>query len=87
MGMDVRLCAPRACWPSERVQGMAADAARETGARITITEDIDAAVAGVDFVYTDVWLSMGEPKEKWAERIKLLMPFQVNTVLMTKTGI
>jgi ornithine carbamoyltransferase len=86
MGMDVRLCAPRACWPSDSVQEMASEAARETGARITITEDIDAAVAGVDFVYTDVWLSMGEPKEKWAERIRLLLPFQVNADLMAKTG-
>lgn len=86
MGMDVRLCAPRACWPSDRVQEMAAGAARETGARIMVTEDIDVAVAGVDFVYTDVWLSMGEPKEKWAERIRLLLPYQVNADLMTKTG-
>jgi ornithine carbamoyltransferase len=86
MGMDVRLCAPRACWPSDRVQEIAADTARETGARITITEDIDDAVNGVDFVYTDVWLSMGEPKEKWAERIKLLLPYQVNADLMAKSG-
>ena len=60
--------------------------ATETGARIMITEDIDAAVKGVDFVYTDVWVSMGEPKEKWAERIKLLMPYQVNAALMARTG-
>lgn len=86
MGMDVRLCAPRACWPSDRVQEIAAHAARETGARIMITEDIDAAVDGVDFVYTDVWLSMGEPKEKWAERIRLLLPYQVNADLMAKSG-
>lgn len=86
MGMDVRLCAPRACWPADSVREMAEGAARQTGARISITEDIDAAVAGVDFVYTDVWLSMGEPKEKWAERLKLLMPYQVNGALMKKTG-
>ncbi len=86
MGMDVRLCAPKACWPSEAIQNEAQTIASETGARIMITEDIDAAVAGVDFVYTDVWVSMGEPKEKWAERIKLLQPYQVNAALMEKTG-
>jgi ornithine carbamoyltransferase len=86
MGMDVRLCAPVACWPSEAIQQEAQAIASETGARILITEDIDAAVAGVDFVYTDVWVSMGEPKEKWAERIKLLSPYQVNAALMGKTG-
>ena len=86
MGMDVRLCAPKACWPGQTVQEEARALAAETGARITITEDVDAAVSGVDFVYTDVWVSMGEPKEKWAERIKLLMPYQVNAALMAKTG-
>lgn len=86
MGMDVRLCAPRECWPEEAVQREAQEIAGTSGARIMITDDIDAAVAGVDFVYTDVWVSMGEPKEKWAERIKLLMPYQVNVGLMDKTG-
>jgi ornithine carbamoyltransferase len=86
MGMDVRLCAPEACWPSEAIQQEARAIASETGARIMITEDIDAAAAGVDFVYTDVWVSMGEPKEKWAERIKLLLPYQVNAALMERTG-
>ncbi|CAN0602801.1 unnamed protein product, partial [Ectocarpus sp. 12 AP-2014] len=86
MGMDVRLCAPQACWPSEAIQQEAHTIAANTGARITITDDIDAAVAGVDFVYTDVWVSMGEPKEKWAERINLLQPYQVNATLMAKTG-
>lgn len=86
MGMDVRLCAPKACWPSEAIQKEAETIADETGARIMITEDIDAAVAGVDYVYTDVWVSMGEPKEKWAERIELLQPYQVNAALMEKTG-
>ncbi|MBL4611583.1 ornithine carbamoyltransferase [Halopseudomonas sp.] len=86
MGMDVRLCAPQACWPTEAIQAEARDIASATGARILITEDIDLAVKGVDFVYTDVWVSMGEPKEKWAERIKLLLPYQVNSALMEKTG-
>jgi len=86
MGMDVRLCAPKACWPSPEIQDQARAVASETGARIMITEDTDAAVKGVDFVYTDVWVSMGEGKEKWAERIKLLTPYQVNAALMAKTG-
>lgn len=86
MGMDVRLCAPEACWPSQSIQDEARSLAQETGAQITITDDIDKAVKGVDFVYTDVWVSMGEPKEKWAERIKLLTPYQVNAALLAKTG-
>ncbi|MCD2175764.1 ornithine carbamoyltransferase [Rhizobium sp. C4] len=86
MGMDVRLCAPEACWPSAEIRHEADEIAKETGARITITADIGQAVKDVDFVYTDVWVSMGEPKEKWAERIKLLMPYQVNAALMKRTG-
>ncbi|HDZ39022.1 MAG TPA: ornithine carbamoyltransferase [Marinobacter sp.] len=86
MGMDVRLCAPKVCWPEQSIQDEAQAIAQETGARITITEDLDAAVAGVDFIYTDVWVSMGEPKEKWGDRIKLLMPYQVNAAVMEKTG-
>ncbi|PRB82007.1 ornithine carbamoyltransferase [Pseudomonas sp. MYb185] len=86
MGMDVRLCAPRACWPGAGIQQEAERIAQVTGARIMITEDVDSAVAGVDFVYTDVWLSMGEPEEKWAQRIKLLLPYQVNAALMARTG-
>lgn len=86
MGMDVRLCAPKNCWPVASIQADARAIAEQTGARITITEDIDAAVQGVDFIYTDVWVSMGEPQEKWAERIELLMPYQVNAELMAKAG-
>lgn len=86
MGMDVRLCAPRACWPTQAIQDEAQAIALETGARLRITEQIDAAVSGVDFIYTDVWVSMGEPKEKWAERIELLMPYQVNSALVAKSG-
>lgn len=86
MGMDVRLCAPKALWPQPSVQDEARAIAQATGARLTLTDDVDAAVAGVDFVYTDVWVSMGEPKEAWAERIKLLMPYQVNAAVMAKTG-
>lgn len=86
MGMDVRLCAPKACQPEPEVQAYAQAIAEKTGARITITDDIAAAVQGVDYVYTDVWVSMGEPDEVWTERIKLLMPYQVNAALMAKTG-
>lgn len=86
MGMDVRLCAPQSCWPTADIRQQAEQIASTTGARIMITDDIDSAVAGVDFVYTDVWVSMGEPEEKWAERIKLLLPYQVNAALMARTG-
>ena len=86
MGMDVRLCAPRDCWPVEDVQREAREIAEQTGARITLTESVDEAVQGVDFVYTDVWVSMGEAKEKWAERIRLLKPYQVTREVMAKTG-
>ena len=86
MGMDVRLCAPPGCWPDAGIRRQAEQIASTTGARILISEDIDRAVAVVDFVYTDVWLSMGEPEEKWAERIKLLLPYQVNAQLMARTG-
>ncbi len=86
MGMDVRLCAPKSLWPTQAIQDEAQQIARETGARITLTEDVAEGVKGVDFVYTDVWVSMGEPKEKWAERIDLLKPYQVNAEVMEKTG-
>lgn len=86
MGMDVRLCAPKAYWPIAAIIEEAKAIAAETGARVTLTEDVDAAVKGVDFIYTDVWVSMGEPKEKWAERIKLLSPYQVTSEVMAKTG-
>ncbi|HCP03474.1 MAG TPA: ornithine carbamoyltransferase [Pseudomonas sp.] len=86
MGMDVRLYAPRACWPEESIQREAREIAEQTGARVTLTESVDEAVRGVDFVYTDVWVSMGEAKEKWAERIKLLKPYQVTREVMEKTG-
>jgi len=84
--MDVRLCAPKECQPEQAIQDYAYAVAKITGARITITDDIDLAVKDVDFVYTDVWVSMGEPQEIWAERIKLLMPYQVNAQLMAKVG-
>jgi ornithine carbamoyltransferase len=86
LGMDVRMVAPRALWNSSEVTAAAMKIAATTGARVTHTEDVDEGVAGVDFVHTDVWLSMGEPKEKWAERIELLHPYQVNADLMKRTG-
>ena len=86
MGMDVRLCAPRSLWPDQAMQDEAQAIADKTGARITLTEDVGKALKGADFVYTDVWVSMGESKEKWAERIDLLMPYQLNADVMAKTG-
>jgi ornithine carbamoyltransferase len=86
MGMDVRMVGPRELWNPEGVIAAASAIAETTGARITHTENVADGVAGVDFIYTDVWLSMGEPKEKWAERIDLLLPYQVNADLMKSTG-
>lgn len=86
MGMDVRLCAPKACWPAQEIINEAESIATKTDARLTITEDVSAAVQGVDFVYTDVWLSMGESKDQWAERIDLLTPYQVTAEVIAKTG-
>ena len=86
MGMDVRLCAPRALWPAEPVVARARALASKSGARIMLSDDPKAAVAGCDFVYTDVWVSLGEPPAKWAERIALLKPYQVNGALMAASG-
>jgi ornithine carbamoyltransferase len=86
MGADVRLCAPKALWPNETVVAKALRLAAASGARITLSDDPKASVAGCDFIYTDVWVSLGEPPEKWAERIKLLKPYQVNAALMSATG-
>jgi len=86
MGMDVRICGPKELWPSEEYRKIAEDLAAASGAKLTITDDIKAAVKDVDFIHTDVWVSMGEPKEVWAERIKLLKPYQVNLALMKAAG-
>ena len=86
MGMDVRLCAPKALWPREPVVARARSLAAKTGARITLSDDPGKAVAGCDFVYTDVWVSLGEPPERWGERIELLKRYQVNAALMAATG-
>ena len=85
MGMDVRIGAPRAYQPTAETVRLCEEVAAETGARLTITEDPVEAVRGVDFVHTDVWVSMGEPVEAWDERIQALLPYQVNTELMAAT--
>jgi ornithine carbamoyltransferase len=86
LGMDVRIGAPRALWPSDEHVALCRGFAAGSGARITVTDDPLVAVAGVDFVHTDVWVSMGEPIESWGERVDLLLPFQVNADLMAATG-
>jgi ornithine carbamoyltransferase len=86
LGMDVRLCAPKALWPADDLVKTCQGIADETGARLTITDDVDAGVKGVDFLYTDVWLSMGEDTSKWGERIELLRPYQVNGDVLRRTG-
>jgi ornithine carbamoyltransferase len=86
MGMDVRLAAPRELWPADEVVSRAHALARESGARLMLTEEPEKGVAGCDFVHTDVWVSMGEPAEKWAERIRLLKRYRVTAALMAATG-
>ena len=86
MGMDFRAAAPKAFWPSEELVAKCREIAKETGAKITLTENPDEAAKGVDFLYTDVWVSMGEPDSAWEERIKLMMPYQINMELIRKTG-
>lgn len=78
MGMDVRLCAPEGFLPAEELVEQCREIAKSSGAKITITSDINEGVKGVDFLYTDVWVSMGEPEEAWEERIKLMKPYQIN---------
>ena len=86
LGLDIRIVAPKALWPTDEVQSEARRLAAESGARITVTDDVAAGVAGADFLYTDVWVSMGEPKEVWAERIALLAPYQVSMDTIRATG-
>ena len=86
VGMDFRIAAPVACQPEKELVEKCMKIAETTGAKITITDNVDEAVKGADFLYTDVWVSMGEPDSVWAERIKLLTPFQVNMDVVKKTG-
>jgi ornithine carbamoyltransferase len=86
LGMDVRIAAPAELQPDADLQAVAAKIAEGTGARIAVTDDVTATVAGVDFVYTDVWVSMGEPADEWDRRIKLLLAYQVNRAVLEATG-
>ena len=86
MGMDVRIGAPRNLWPDEKLLEYARDLEKVNKGTLTLTEDPREAVNGVQFIHTDVWVSMGESSEVWAERIKLLQPYQVNAELMAATG-
>ncbi len=86
MGMDVRIVAPRSLWNSAEVVEQARAIAEQTGARLLHTEDVAEGVAGVDYLYTDVWVSMGEPPETWTERIELLRPYQVDMAMVKATG-
>lgn len=86
LGMDFRAAAPKDCQPSIELQKQCLEIAETTGAKINITEDINEAVKDCDYLYTDVWVSMGEPDKVWAERIKLLLPYQINKKTMLLTG-
>ena len=86
LGMDVRLCAPKALWPNDDLVRTCRQIAEETGARLTVTEDVDEGVSGVDYLYTDVWLSMGEDASKWGERIEQLRAYQINGDVLKRTG-
>jgi ornithine carbamoyltransferase len=86
MGMDIRLAGPKDCWPHQDIIDASRAVATETGAKITLTEDAETAVRGCDFLYTDVWVSMGQPVELWGERIKQMLPYQVNSKMMAATN-
>ena len=86
MGMDFRAVAPKQMWPDKKLVAQCNEIAKETGATITLTESVEDGVKGVDFIYTDVWVSMGEADEVWKERIKMMIPYQVNAKMMVITG-
>ena len=86
LGLDFRSVAPRALWTSDEIYEQACAIAERTGARITRTEDVDSGVKGCDFLYSDVWVSMGEPEDVWQERINLLTPYRIDSEMMRKTG-
>jgi ornithine carbamoyltransferase len=86
LGMDVRIASPSSLWPNEEIADLAREVATQQGGRLTLTEDVEEAVKGADVLLTDVWVSMGEPADVWAERIELLLPYQVNARTMELTG-
>jgi ornithine carbamoyltransferase len=86
LGMDARICAPAALQPSAEVRDIAAGLADKSGAKLTVTADVSTGVAGADFVYTDVWLSLGEPEDQWDTRIDQLLPYQVNAAVLEATA-
>ena len=86
LGMDVRLCGPKTNWPEDGLVETCRKIAAQTGAKLTLTEDVTEGVKGADFLHTDVWVSMGEPISVWEERVKLLLPYQVNKRAMELTG-
>jgi len=86
MGMDIRLVAPKAFWPETDLVAQCQDIAKHTGAKITLTENVKEGVKGCDFLYTDVWVSMGESKDAWDERVKLMTPYQINMDIIKATG-
>jgi ornithine carbamoyltransferase len=86
LGMNVRIAAPRSLWPADALVAGAREFAAASGGRVTITDNVEEAVSGCDVLLTDVWVSMGEADEVWAERIELLMPYQINAQAMALTG-
>ena len=86
LGMDVRLCAPRDLWPEDALIEQCQSIATQTGARLTLTEHVEEGLDGVDFIHTDVWVSMGEPESVWAKRIEVLSPYQVNSTAVSQSG-
>ncbi|EKO3923276.1 ornithine carbamoyltransferase [Vibrio metschnikovii] len=86
MGMDIRLVAPKAFWPDRQLVDICQSIAQQTGASITLTEDVAEGVKGCDFLYTDVWVSMGEDPEAWDERVAIMTPYQVNMAAIRATG-
>jgi ornithine carbamoyltransferase len=86
MGMDVRLCAPKENLPDKELVNKCLEIAEKSGAKITLTSDVATGVKDADFLYTDVWVSMGEPEEVWEERINLLKPYQINSETIKLTG-
>lgn len=86
MGADVRIVAPPDLWPSDEVQAIARSRGADTGARLTLTADLEEGLSGAEFVHTDVWVSMGEPAEVWAERVDLLRPYRIDEAAMALTG-